>query len=115
MGILVQNIGALGCAFIIAFYFEWRLTLVCLGFIPLLIGSTAVMMSVFTGEAADKERAAFEEAGKCTTEATMNVQTVAALGREPTFIEKYSVQLDVPLQSSIKETVRSRFSHHLQC
>ena len=37
---------------------------------PLLIGSTAVMMSVFTGEAADKERAAFEEAGKCTTEAS---------------------------------------------
>ena len=71
------------------------------------------MMSVFTGEAADKERAAFEEAGKCTTEATMNVQTVAALGREPTFIEKYSVQLDVPLQSSIKETVRTRSIQHL--
>jgi len=62
------------------------------------------MMSVFTGEAADKERAAFEEAGKCTTEATMNVQTVAALGREPTFIEKYTAQLDVPLQSSIKKS-----------
>ena len=77
LGILVQNIGALGCAFVIAFIFEWRLTLVCLGFIPLLIGSTAVMMSVFTGEAADKERAAFEEAGKCTTEATMNVQELA--------------------------------------
>ena len=112
LGTMVQNISSLGCAFIIAFYFEWRLTLVCLGFIPLLIGSTAVMMSVFTGEAADKERAAFEEAGKCTTEASTNIQTVAALGQEPTFIEKYSVQLDVPLQSSIKETTRFRCSQH---
>ena len=32
-------------------------------------------------------------------------KTVAALGREPTFIEKYTVQLDVPLQSSIKERI----------
>ena len=34
----------------------------------------------------------------------LKTKTVAALGREPTFVEKYSVQLDVPLQSSIKKS-----------
>ena len=44
------------------------------------------------GDGATKDNAAFEEAGKCTTEATMNVQTVASLGRETTFIQKYKTQ-----------------------
>jgi len=100
LGMMVQNLGALGCAFVIAFYFEWRITLVCLGFVPLLIGSTAVMMSVFTGDAADKERKAFEDASKCTTEATMNIRTVASLGREPHFVQQYEEQLVTPLKTA---------------
>ena len=47
------------------------------------------MMKVFMGEAADKDRQVFEDAGKCTTEATMNIRTVASLGREDHFVEKY--------------------------
>ena len=48
------------------------------------------------GEGADKDNTAFEEAGKCTTEATMNVQTVASLGRENTFVQKYESQDSFP-------------------
>ena len=47
------------------------------------------MMKVFMGEAADKDRQVFEDAGKCTTEATMNIRTVASLGREDHFVDKY--------------------------
>ena len=49
-------------------------------------------MQMMQGDGATKDNAAFEEAGKCTTEATMNVQTVASLGRETTFIQKYKTQ-----------------------
>ena len=65
---------------------------VCFAFVPLMVITMTIMMKVFTGEAADKEALAFEESGKCTTEATMNVQTVASLGRETTFIQKYKTQ-----------------------
>ena len=50
-------------------------------------------MQMMQGNGATKDNEAFEEAGKWTTEATMNVQTVASLGRENTFIEKYKTQV----------------------
>ena len=46
-------------------------------------------MKVFMGKAADKDRQVFEDAGKCTNEATMNIRTVASLGLEDHFVEKY--------------------------
>ena len=54
--------------------------------------NSAIEMKMMQGDGATKDNAAFEEAGKCTTEATMNVQTVASLGRENTFIQKYKTQ-----------------------
>jgi len=59
-----------------------------------------IEMQMMQGDGATKDNAAFEEAGKCTTEATMNVQTVASLGRENTFIQKYKTQLDQPLSTA---------------
>ena len=53
---------------------------------------SVIEMQMMQGDGATKDNAAFEEAGKCTTEATMNVQTVASLGRETTFIQKYKTQ-----------------------
>ena len=46
-------------------------------------------MKVYMAKAADKVRQVFEDAGKCTTEATINIRTVASLGREDYFVEKY--------------------------
>ena len=71
---------------------------ICLGFVPIMIASMFVMMKAFTGEAADEEIKAFEDAGKCTTEATMIIRTVASLNREDFFIQKYKEQLNIPLR-----------------
>ena len=60
-------------------------------------------MKVFTGEAADKEALAFEECGKCTTEATMNIRTVAALTREDFFVARYEERLQTPLRRALKK------------
>merc|ERR1711990_1204996 len=64
-----------------------------------------IEMQMMQGDGATKDNAAFEEAGKCTTEATMNVQTVASLGRETTFIQKYKTQLDQPLSTANKKAI----------
>ena len=84
--------------FAIAFYYSWELTLVCFGFVPFIILSSVMLMDTFSGEGAEKELKSFEEAGKASTEATMNVRTVASLGRERFFIEKYESELNKPLQ-----------------
>ena len=102
--VMCQNVGALGVAFGIAFAFEWRLTLVCFAFIPFLVGSMAIMMRIFAGDNADKENEAFENAGKCTTQATMNIRTVASLHVEDTFVNKYSTELETPFGKVAKKS-----------
>ena len=91
--VMCQNVGALGVAFGIAFAYEWRLTLVCFAFVPFMIGSMAIMMRIFAGEEADKENEAFEEAGKCTTQATMNIRTVSSLHIQEVFVKRYERNL----------------------
>jgi len=98
--IMMQSLGAMGVGLGIAFYYEWRLTLIIFAFMPFLTIGSMIEMQMMQGDGATKDNAAFEEAGKCTTEATMNVQTVASLGRETTFIQKYETQLDQPLSTA---------------
>ena len=76
---------------------------VCFAFVPLMVITMTIMMKVFTGEAADKESLAFEESGKCTTEATMNIRTVAALTREDFFVQRYEERLQTPLKRALKK------------
>jgi len=86
---MVQNVGAFVCGFVIAFYYSWMLTLVCLAFVPFIVITMALMMSIFTGSVGDEEQKALEGAGKIATEATINIRTVADLGREDAFAQKY--------------------------
>ena len=74
--ILVKSVGAFLCGFGIAFYYEWRLTLFCLAFVPFMIVTFSLMMDVFTGKVGEKEQKAMEAAGAVTTECTINIRTV---------------------------------------
>ena len=61
------------------------------------------MLKVYMGKGAEKDRQVFEDAGKCTTEATMNIRTVASLGREDYFVAKYKDQLASPVKTAEKK------------
>ena len=98
INVMVQNVGAFVCGFTIAFYYSWMLTLVCLAFVPFIIITTALMMAIFTGEIGDEEQKAVEHAGKIATEATINIRTVASLGREDAFATKYEENMTKPLE-----------------
>ena len=74
--ILLKSMGAFISGFGIAFYYEWRLTLFCLGFVPFMFLAFTLMMDVLTGKVGEKEQQAIEEAGAITTECTINIRTV---------------------------------------
>ena len=99
LAIIMQSLGAITCSLVIGFLYEWRLTLVCVAFLPFMIGSTILMMKSHTGRSSKKDQKAFEEAGKCATEATMNLRMVTALTREDFFVDKYQSELRHPLAS----------------
>ena len=97
---IVQNLASLGFAFTIAFYYCWQLTLVCLAFVPVMALSGFAAMSIFSGKVAEKERKAYEEAGKIATEATLNIRTVASLAREKRFYDNFVEQNAIPASKS---------------
>ena len=98
-GAICKGAGAMGVALFIGFYYEWRVTLISFAFCIVLGGLQGFMYKVILGDTADKVRAEFEEAGQCTSEATMNIRTVASLGREDFFVEKYKTKLNGPLKN----------------
>ena len=58
------------------------------------------MMMIFTGAVGDEEQKAQEKAGKIATEATINIRTVADLGREDHFTAKYD--------DNVRETISGK-------
>lgn len=82
-------------AITIAFFYSWKLTLLILAFAPLLLFAGAAHMKVFTNFAA-QENENLIDASAIATEAIMNVRTVASLGKESYFIEKYAAKLEEP-------------------
>merc|ERR1719436_503742 len=83
------SLGAMAVGLGIALYYNWQLTLFTFAFMPPMTITQMFMISLFTGKVGDKEQKIMEEVGKVATEATIQIRTVADLGREDNFIEKY--------------------------
>ncbi|CBY34589.1 unnamed protein product [Oikopleura dioica] len=97
------NIGALGCGLGIAFYYEWRLSLLTFAFLPFMIVTQALMMKLMTGNFGGKEQQAIENASKVATEATTNIRTVASLGRKAYFGKVYKDNIDVTFEGKVQK------------
>lgn len=82
--VLVMGLSSL----IIAFVYSWQLSLVILAFVPLIAFAGAVQTKLNTSFAADSQKL-LSEAGSLATEAIMQIRTVASLGKEDYFYNKY--------------------------
>ncbi|XP_075977925.1 ATP-dependent translocase ABCB1-like [Anticarsia gemmatalis] len=89
LGLCFQGIGSVGLALVLAMWFEWRVGLVALAFVPL-----AMVVFYYQSKAAIKESfsnaKALEDGTKVALEAVSNVRTVAALGRERGALRDYA-------------------------
>ncbi|XP_045448212.1 ATP-dependent translocase ABCB1-like [Melitaea cinxia] len=92
IGILLQALGSVGFALLLAVWFQWRVALVALAFLPLLI-----LVTWQQGLATDKESSGYvkslENSTKIAVEAVSNIRTVASLGRESYIVQQYAEQL----------------------
>ncbi|KAM5153162.1 bile salt export pump-like [Mantella aurantiaca] len=102
IGMIVTSLTNIAASLIIAFYFTWKLSLVVLGFLPL-IGLSGVFQAKMLTGFANQDKMALEEAGKVSSEAISNIRTVAGLGKEKMFVEMYEEQLVLPYKSAVKK------------
>ncbi|XP_065254501.1 ATP-dependent translocase ABCB1-like [Emys orbicularis] len=87
-------------AIIIAFVYDWRLTLLILACIPFVIAASAIQLSFVAGQAS-KDQKALEEAGRISMEAVENIRTVASLTSEDAFYARYNASLNGPYRDSL--------------
>lgn len=93
LGSILQALSTFFLGIIISMYFAWKLSLVTLISVPM------VLLAVFfegklMGTQGMKEKIAIEKCAKVAVEAIANIRTVASLGRERYFMEKYFVELN---------------------
>ncbi|XP_039378223.1 ATP-dependent translocase ABCB1-like [Mauremys reevesii] len=100
LGLLTKTACTLLTAIIIAFVYDWRLTLLILACIPFIIAANAIRLSSVAGHAS-KDQKALEEAGRISTEVVENIRTVASLTSEDAFYERYNANLNGPYRDSL--------------
>ncbi|XP_067418187.1 ATP-dependent translocase ABCB1-like [Emydura macquarii macquarii] len=100
IGLFTMTVCTLLTAVIIAFVYDWRLTLLILGCIPIIIATNAIRMSSVAGHAS-KDQKALEEAGRISTEAVENIRTVASLTSEDAFYARYNASLNGPYRDTL--------------
>uniref|UniRef100_A0A8C8VH72 Uncharacterized protein n=1 Tax=Pelusios castaneus TaxID=367368 RepID=A0A8C8VH72_9SAUR len=98
LGLLTMIVSITLTAIIIAFVYDWRLSLLSLAYFPFLIAANIIKLRSEAGHASDQE--AFEE---ISMEAVENIKTVASLTSEDAFYERYNASLYGPYSISLVE------------
>ncbi|XP_031765976.2 ATP-dependent translocase ABCB1-like isoform X2 [Galleria mellonella] len=97
IGTLLQAAGTLVLALVISFYYEYRVGLVALVFVPLIAGVFYKERQMAGAESTGTAKA-MEASSKLALDAISNVRTVASLGKERMFLNCYSILLLPGLQ-----------------
>ncbi|XP_045448213.1 ATP-dependent translocase ABCB1 [Melitaea cinxia] len=89
IGTVLQAFGTFSFSLGVSLYYEWRLGLVALAFVPLIAAVLYKQGRMITAESFGTAKT-MESSSKVAVEAVANVRTVASLGRETTFLEEYA-------------------------
>ncbi|CAH2096061.1 unnamed protein product [Euphydryas editha] len=89
IGTVLQAVGTFSFALGVSLYYEWRLGLVALAFVPFMAAVLYKQGRMVTAESFGTAKT-MESSSKVAVEAVINVRTVASLGRETTFLEEYA-------------------------
>lgn len=101
LGIIIQNISCLASGMIIAFIYEWRISLVTLALLPFMLAAGVIQMKAFVGFS-EQSGEAYKDSSNLIMEAMINIRTVTSFGVENTFAAKYAQLLIKPFKLAIK-------------
>lgn len=93
VGAMLQAMSTLVLGIGVSMYYTWKMTLVAVVSIPLVLGAVFLEARVMGGQGM-KEKKKMEAATRIAIEAIINIRTVASLGKENTFFDRYCQELD---------------------
>ncbi|MCO5553410.1 hypothetical protein L7F22_006931 [Adiantum nelumboides] len=97
---LLQNLGLVITAFVIAFWLEWRISLVIVATYPALIGSHISEYVFLKGFGGDLSKA-YSRSNTVAAEAVSNIRTVVAFCAENKVLELFSRELATPQKQAL--------------
>lgn len=106
IGSILQAFSTLVLGIGLSMYYTWKMTLVSVVSIPLVLGAVFFEARVMAGQGM-QEKKKMEAATRIAVEAISNIRTVAGLGKEDLFYNRYCVELDhVAKASRIRNRLR---------
>ena len=106
IGAILQALSTLVLGIGISMYYTWKMTLVSVISIPMVLGAVFFEARIMSGQGLQEKRK-MECATRIAIEAISNIRTVASLGKEEAFLDRYCVELDhVAKATRIKNRLR---------
>ncbi|XP_015512051.1 multidrug resistance protein homolog 49 isoform X1 [Neodiprion lecontei] len=92
IGAILQALSTLVLGIGVSMYYTWKMTLVSVVSIPLVLGAVFFEARIMSGQGL-QEKKKMEGATRIAVEAIGNIRTVASLGKEKAFLDRYCVEL----------------------
>ncbi|XP_015115150.1 multidrug resistance protein homolog 49 isoform X1 [Diachasma alloeum] len=92
IGSILQAMSTLVLGVGLSLYFTWKMTLVSIVTIPLVLGAVFMEARIMGGQGME-EKKKMECATRIAIEAISNIRTVASLGKEGAFLDRYCVEM----------------------
>ncbi|XP_048517724.1 ATP-dependent translocase ABCB1-like isoform X1 [Dendroctonus ponderosae] len=103
IGAIVNSLATLILSVFFAVYYEWRLGLVAMVFVPLIIAATFIQKKQMSQES-DDYKESLEKSTKIAVEAVGSIRTVVSLGCEKTFFKLYISELMPHIKKCLRNT-----------
>lgn len=98
LGAMGYVAGAIITGFLVAYIACWQVALVTTAIFPLMAFAATLQVQMMAGFDADSDKK-YMQAGTVASEAVDNLETVAAIGVQDFFMDKYNAELEIPLKN----------------
>ena len=108
ISVIILNVATLGSGLALAFYYNWRLSLIVIGLGPFLAIAGSLNMKRMK-EFANQADKAYTEAGNQISDTVCNIRTVKSFGNTHGLVRSFNKKLEVPYKLAVKKALTSGF------
>ena len=106
IGDVLQTFGNTVCGLVIGFYYDWKLTLICICFIPFIVISIVTAKNSIISAIKTKDNRVDIEAGSILSECVINTKTIYSFNFQKPAVDLYLSVIKGSNSDNIKESIR---------
>jgi ABC-type multidrug transport system fused ATPase/permease subunit len=106
IGDIIQTFGNTVCGLVIGFYYDWRLSLICICFIPFIIFSIVTAKNSIISAIKSKDNRVDIEAGAILSECVINTKTIYSFNFQKPAVDLYLSIIGGSVSDNILQSIR---------